>query len=138
MSFEEKEARAILKLKEEILEHIDKHYNYQMVDMWLLIDAGSEFGQIYSEIFKNEFGDYVKEDFEHLLFNLGNTLAFTMSAYIKTHPKSTKNKFLAFMKNYLDLQFEDIGNWAENFYNEWPENDRDEPAQVEIHEDNPS
>ena len=42
------------------------------------------------------------------------------------------------MKNYLDLQFEDIGNWAENFYNEWPENDRDEPAQVEIHEDSPS
>ena len=138
MSLEEKQARAVAKIKKEVLKDIDENYNYQLVEAWLQYDAGSEFGETYSMTFKNEFGDYVKEDFEHLLFNLGNTLAFTMLAYIRTHTTSTKKKFLAFMKEYLDLQFEDIGNWAENFYNEWPENDRDEPAQVEIHEDNPS
>ena len=68
MSFEEKKILAIAKIKKEILKDIDENYNYQMVEAWLQYDAGSEFGDIYSETFKNEFGDYVKKDFEHLLY----------------------------------------------------------------------
>ena len=138
MSFFEKEERAIAKIKKEVLESIAANYNYQMVEQWLQYDAGSEFGELYSETFKNEFGDYVKKDFEHLLFNFGNILAFTMLAYIRTHTTSTKKKFLAFMKEYLELQFRDIGNWADNFYDEWPQNEREEPVQQETQEDNPS
>ena len=138
MSFVEKEERAIAKIKKEVLESIAANYNYQAVEQWLQYDAGSEFGELYSETFKNEFGDYVKKDFEHLLFNFGNILAFTMLAYIRTHTTSTKKKFLAFMKEYLELQFKDIGNWADNFYDEWPQSEREEPVQQETQEDNPS
>ena len=138
MSFVEKEARAIAKIKKEVLKDIDENYNYQMVEQWLQYDAGSEFGETYSMIFKNEFGDYVKEDFEHLLFNLGNTLAFTMLAYIRTHTTSTKKKFLAFMKEYLDLQFEDFGNWGQSLYEEFPESETEESEQPQTQEDNPS
>ena len=138
MSFVEKEERAIAKIKKKVLESIAANYNYQAVEQWLQYDAGSEFGELYSETFKNEFGDYVKKDFEHLLFNFGNTLAFTMLAYIRTHTTSTKKKFLAFMKEYLELQFKDIGNWADNFYDEWPQSEREEPVQQETQEDNPS
>lgn len=138
MSYIEKKERAITKIKKEVLKDIDENYNYQMVEQWLQYDAGSEFGETYSMIFKNEFGNYVKEDFEHLLFNLGNTLAFTMSAYMKTHPKSNKIKFLAFMKEYLDLQFEDFGNWGQSLYEEFPESEREESEQPQTQEDNPS
>jgi len=138
MSFEEKEERAIAKIKKEVLKDIDQNYNYQMVEEWLQWDAGDEFGYMYSETFKNEFGKYVKEDFSNLLYNLGNTLAFTTLAYIRTHPKSTKNKFLTFMKEYLDLQFKDFGNWGQSLYEEFPESEIEESEQPQIHKDNSS
>jgi hypothetical protein len=138
MSRIEKEERAIVKVKKAILENIDEHYNYHMVEPWLQIDAGDEFGYMYKKSFTDEFGDYVKEDFGNLLYDLGNTLAFTMSAYMKTHPKSNKTKFLAFMKEYLDLQFKDFGNWAQKLYDEFPESDNEESEQPQTQEDNPS
>jgi hypothetical protein len=138
MSFEEKEERAIANLKKEVLKNIDDNYNYQLVEPWLQIDAGDEFGYMYKKSFVDEFGDYVKEDFGNLLYDLGNTLAFTMSAYMKTHPKSNKIKFLAFMKEYLDLQFNDFGNWAQKLYDELPESDNEESEQPQTQEDNPS
>ena len=40
MSFEEKQARAVAKIKKEVLESIAANYNYQMVEAWLQYDAG--------------------------------------------------------------------------------------------------
>jgi hypothetical protein len=42
------------------------------------------------------------------------------------------------MKEYLDLQFNDFGNWAQKLYDELPESDNEESEQPQTQEDNPS
>ena len=90
-----------------------ENYYTNMFDMWLEIDAGTGFGQHLIHLFETSFPGYITQEIRNELYIAGKHIVFGIQSLMSYNKKVTIKGILSFSKNYIDIQFNDFGNWCD-------------------------
>ncbi len=93
-------------------ERIEENWGSRF-DMWLKYDAMEEFGQVYQNILKKEFSEYIDSEMERLFFISGKNIAFAIITYIKCDTLCTLEDVLQFTDQFIEEQLDDFDNWCD-------------------------
>ena len=114
-------------------EKITSRYHYcKEFNIWSYSAIKDE----YKSKFMEEFGNYMTEDEEYLIWFAGYNISFAVRAFVKSDPYYTLSTLLTFVENFLIEQFDDFDNWCIDLCMAYP--DDETTVDVNTIEDNPT
>ena len=112
MTYQEKFERLRKVITENVLRIMQEYYesgyfNYEIADphcVW----------EMYVDEFKKEFGSLVTPHVENKLFMAGKMLGFAVQSHQSTTSNFSVKKLIEYVHTFVDLQFDDFGNWCDD------------------------
>ena len=134
MAYEQKFALVRESLISYFKERLLEKYN-RMFDLWLMIDAGREFGRQYKDTFNEYFGDYITDEIGEQLWITGKNIIYAIKTFIAIKGDECKlNDIIEFVEKFVCEQLDDFDNsydtteWFNNGVNNNEEDKEDDPV----------
>ena len=112
MSYEEKFERVKQRILAKVV-HIVKRW-YEGGYFHFQIGDPHPIWELYTYEFKQEFGQFVTDHVETMLFSAGKMLGFAVEAHQKTTPNFDVTKLVDFVTAFVAYQFDDFDNWCDD------------------------
>jgi type IV secretory pathway VirB6-like protein len=112
MTYQEKFERLRKVITEKVLRIMQEYYesgyfNIEISDPHYLCE-------MYVDEFKKEFGSLVTPRVENTLFMAGKMLGFAVQSHQSTTSNFSVKKLIEYVHTFVDLQFDDFGNWCDD------------------------
>jgi hypothetical protein len=123
----------ITNVKNEIVKTVRESilYNYpRSFNVWLTSEAPTEFGYLYEDAFRKEFGDLIDKDVSSKLFLSGKHTVYAMESFIRFHNRRyVIRELLVFVEHFILQQIDNVQSDYDTM--NWGSHEEDDKASEE-------
>ena len=112
--------------------NIEENQQDAFFNQWIDMECGYEFGNKYTETFKEFFGNNVTNEDIQVIFTTGNQVGFLLRALVNS--KISESKMVKVAKMFVSAQIDDFGNWCGDVCMRMAEDEDDDEDEEELND----